>query len=130
MSSSISVVSQYDYTCNNTWVGLLHHVIHTSLTIQSSTPHIKQYQCYSRGSFTIQYLQISISLIDVLWVYKRSCEHVVTTVTHFYSSINGLVLTSFHLDTQSVKEIDIQFTLDSIIHDRHDVDSIKEYKAK
>jgi len=45
-------------------------------------------------------------------------------------SIKGLVIPSLHFDTKSMQQINIEFTLNSIIDYCHDVDSIKENEAK
>lgn len=60
----------------------------------------------------------------------RSHELHGTTVTHFYGCINGFVFTSLNFNAKSIKEINVQLTLNGIVHDGHDINSIKKYKAK
>ena len=51
-------------------------------------------------------------------------------IAYFNGSIKGLVISSLHLDTKSMQQVNVEFTLKSIVDDSHDVDSIKEDEAK
>ena len=55
---------------------------------------------------------------------------VFTMVTDLYCSINGIVLTLFNFSTEGMKKINNKLTLNSIVHDGHYIDKIKEYKTK